>query len=359
MPVSNRDPFGQAYRDEVVDFYEKISGKSIALENEYTNFDFEEALIRPFPFSARSQDLTADYYVQLAYLLKALNLTDGVVADMGAGWGITTEMLVRSGLDVWPIDMNADFCRLIVERCLRQGLAVKPIVGDFFSVAQAPALSGAVFFESFHHCLHHVELLNLLHDKVGPGGVLAFAGEPIEVGRATPWGLRGDGMAVWSICKFGWLELGFDEDYFLEALLRSGWAPLRIAIPNLPAAYRAIRCGTLRPGEVTWPHPFEGGWAEPESDIVHRHRFTTDRTLIPFRPGLVRVTLRNFRPGSLSVRIANENITFLAGETRSVQFVQNGLIEVNAELWRPATDIGNDDFRTLGIAIDMIEWQAP
>ena len=31
------------------------------------------------------------------------------------------------------------------------------------------------------------------------------------------------GMSVWSARKFGWLELGYTDGYFLEALRRTGW----------------------------------------------------------------------------------------------------------------------------------------
>jgi hypothetical protein len=38
-----------------------------------------------------------------------------------------------------------------------------------------------------------------------------------------PWGLRLDGCSLWAIRKNGWMELGFRDDYFRDALARTGW----------------------------------------------------------------------------------------------------------------------------------------
>jgi hypothetical protein len=35
-------------------------------------------------------------------------------------------------------------------------------------------------------------------------------------------------MSVWAIRKFGWLELGFRTDYFVELLARHGWRTERL-----------------------------------------------------------------------------------------------------------------------------------
>ena len=81
----------------------------------------------------------------------------------------------------------------------------------------------AVFFESFHHCSDHLVMLRRLHDIVRPGGVVLFAAEPVQR-LDYPWGPRLDGLSVWSSRTHGWLELGFDIQYFERALTRTGWA---------------------------------------------------------------------------------------------------------------------------------------
>jgi hypothetical protein len=56
-------------------------------------------------------------------------------------------------------------------------------------------------------------LKNIIKDT----GLICFASEPIT-DFPHPWGLRLDGMSVWSIRSFGWLELGFDTAYFRNTL---------------------------------------------------------------------------------------------------------------------------------------------
>jgi hypothetical protein len=85
-----------------------------------------------------------------------------------------------------------------------------------------------VFYECFHHCADPVRMVARLDALVAPGGSVLFAGEPIEDGFPQPWGLRLDGLSAWSIRKFGWLELGFQSEYFVSLLARHGWAVRRL-----------------------------------------------------------------------------------------------------------------------------------
>ena len=49
-----------------------------------------------------------------------------------------------------------------------------------------------------------------------------------------PWGPRLDGLSVWSTRTYGWLELGFDSDYFTTALSRLIWPDQRRQVGRLP-----------------------------------------------------------------------------------------------------------------------------
>jgi hypothetical protein len=61
-----------------------------------------------------------------------------------------------------------------------------------------------------------------------PEGRVFFAGEPITADFPMPWGLRLDGNSLWAIRKNGWLELGFREDYFRQALEQTGWSGMKL-----------------------------------------------------------------------------------------------------------------------------------
>ena len=209
------------------------------------------------------------------------------------------------------------------------------------------------FFESFHHCLNHLNPLRLLHRKTKDTGVLVFGGEPVTKDAGFAWGLRPDGMAVWSVRKFGWLELGFDEDHFLEALLRTGWAPKRFDVPGCLPIYRATKTASIRPGEMKWPAYPEKTWAPAETDPSLTHRFTSERTVIPLVGDKAEVTLQNFRPAPIRVQLGKPLILAF-GEARTVNVQHDGQLTIASELWRPSQAFRNDDPRILGVAATRI-----
>jgi hypothetical protein len=96
------------------------------------------------------------------------------------------------------------------------------VTSDMVDYQADEPFDAAIFFESFHHCSDHLQMLRNLVHIVKEQGIVAFGSEPI-VALPYPWGLRLDGMSAWSIRKLGWLENGFTPRYFLNALDRTGW----------------------------------------------------------------------------------------------------------------------------------------
>jgi hypothetical protein len=66
-------------------------------------------------------------------------------------------------------------------------------------------------------------MIESLGRLVKDDGVVIFAGEPIAETFPVPWGVRLDGISVWSIRRNRWLELGFQESYFVRTMSRFGW----------------------------------------------------------------------------------------------------------------------------------------
>ncbi len=130
------------------------------------------------------------------------------------------------------MDIESRFCELIRRRAALVGLDVDVVNADFFwTESVTEPYDAAVFFECFHHCTDHLRLLRALHRALVPGGSIYFGGEPITPHFPVPWGLRMDGQSLWSIRKHGWFELGFNDDYFAQALGATGW----IATKHPPA----------------------------------------------------------------------------------------------------------------------------
>jgi ubiquinone/menaquinone biosynthesis C-methylase UbiE len=219
------DPFSPEYREFQLDFYSRIAGKAYSVANEATVFEVADAERRPFPFCTGSSLTTGESLISTGFILRAMDLAPtSRVLELGSGWGTMTAVLAMLGHQVTAVDTEERFCELLRRRADRDGFDVTMVHADFSWVEQTDQVFDAVLFtSSFHHAADHLGLLRALHRVVTPEGRIFFGSEPIQPDLSYPWGLRLDGQSLWSIRKHGWLELGFREDYFAEALKRAGW----------------------------------------------------------------------------------------------------------------------------------------
>jgi 2-polyprenyl-3-methyl-5-hydroxy-6-metoxy-1,4-benzoquinol methylase len=166
-----------------------------------------------------------NYLIGMGHIIRTLDLPPrSRVLEFGPGFGNTTVALAQMGHHVTAIDIGQNFVDLINARAAKVNTSVEAIVGDFSKVHDLEGTYDAVlFFECFHHCSDHLDLLAGLDRVVAPGGRVLFAGEPIARSMEVPWGLRMDGESLWAIRTKGWLELGFRRSYFVHALARYGW----------------------------------------------------------------------------------------------------------------------------------------
>jgi SAM-dependent methyltransferase len=217
------NPFSDAYRAWTWDLYRRISGRdSYDTAHEASPFDFELARERPFPYQSGSLAMVGRDLAARGHLLRCLSdLAPRRVVEFGPGWGNVTADMVATGLDVTAVEVDENFCRLVAERGRGPGrLSVEQ--ADMLDFVAGERFDAAVFYESFHHCADHLAMLRHLHGIVRPEGAVFFAAEPVQR-LDYPWGPRLDGLSVWSSRTHGWLELGFDERYFNQALTRTGW----------------------------------------------------------------------------------------------------------------------------------------
>jgi ubiquinone/menaquinone biosynthesis C-methylase UbiE len=243
------DPFSEEYRLRVMDLYEWLHGSPYALSNEHVLFEFERFVDAPFPYSTQNGVTVGNQLMAIGHVIRTLDLpAKSRVLEFGAGWGNTTLALAQMGHRVTVIDISQEFVDLIQARASRAHAPVQTIVGDFSAVLELEgAFDAVLFFESFHHCTHHLDLLASLDRIVEPSGRVLFAAEPIEEEYYVPWGLRLDGESLWAIRRNGWFELGFRQSYFLEALRRSGWSAQRVDCSELPSG-RIFVAGRLSRG---------------------------------------------------------------------------------------------------------------
>jgi SAM-dependent methyltransferase len=242
-----QDPFSPAYYDYQMTLYRRISGREYSLDNEATPFDVEQAVVRPFPYSTGSCQTAGDHYVTIGHFLQQLRLPPNArIVEFGPGWGNVTLALAALGYHVTAVDVEARYCELISRRASRLGLSIDTVNADFsWAATVTEPFDAIIFFECFHHAADHRTALRNLHKALKPGGRVYMGAEPIVPDFPIPWGLRMDGQSLWSIRKFGWMELGFRDDYFQQVLAVTGWRGVRHQTPG-PAVWE------LQPAALPW-----------------------------------------------------------------------------------------------------------
>ena len=221
------DPFSAEYAEWVFALYRAVSGRpAYSTDNEHSPFDVAQALVRPYPHSTGSATVLGEELMARGFIIKALDLAPPArLVEFGSGWGNLTLDLARLGFEVTAVEIEPRFCELIAARARDlPGLSV--VESGMLEFGAEEPFDAAVFYEAFHHCADHLAMLERLHALVRPGGRVLFAAEPVAP-LPYPWGPRLDGYSLWSTRTYGWLELGFDEGYFADALRRTGWAATR------------------------------------------------------------------------------------------------------------------------------------
>jgi cyclopropane fatty-acyl-phospholipid synthase-like methyltransferase len=232
------DPYSHEYAQNQFDLYRKISGQLYSIDNEKSIFDLDKATISPFPYYTKSCETVGNHLTAIAHLIRNINLKPGAkIMEFGPGWGNTTLALAMMGFDVAAIDIEKNFCELIERRAKQMGVKINVINADFLFIEQVvEPVDAVLFFESFHHCSHHLRLIKGLYNAVKEDGKVYFASEPITSDFPIPWGIRLDGESLWAIRRNGWLELGFSENYFLTTLQKFGWIVEKYVTNSLPWA---------------------------------------------------------------------------------------------------------------------------
>jgi len=208
-----------------------------------------------------------------------------------------------------------------------------------------------------------------------PGGFICFSGEPIISSDSPdreilpyPWGLRLDGEAIRSIAEFGWMELGYSENYFVDLLCRSGYS---VESANCPGTWRA-NAYVARPYGTRYPierdtmiSTYDGrcGWYTTEGS----HRWTNGDAWFPL-PDMgyqsVTVTLANMsgKPVTVNLSCHGRSIDVALNSGADIQAKLNlpetgGYLRIMSGTFRPAAGgAGAGDERTLGVAVRSIEF---
>lgn len=370
-----QDPYSKEYFDAQMKLYLEISGRDgYTVSNEHVEFDYEGLKNNPYPYNTHSPETVGNQLLAQGFLIKVLNLAPHArIVEFGPGWGNTTLHFTQMGYHVTAVDSEKAFLDLIEYRTAMLSKKVELVHQDMLAFNSSNQYDAAVFFESFHHCANHLKLLKNLEQFIKDDGLIAFAAEPIADAPyfPFPWGVRLEGMSVWSIRKFGWLELGFDTSYFLRTLLFFGWTPKRYRSDVSPLADVIIAKkshGYYEPSEMTLPPDECQTWAPKEMNSQLKFRFTQGKSVMSCAKNtqakFVEFCLSNYAPFALDVKLiagsSTQNVQIPKSSIKRTYQIPllnwDGQITIASKIWRPSKILRNGDNRELGVAVHYLKF---
>ena len=241
------DPFSDEYRDLVLQIYYDLRGS----EQQYVpDRDEQSGIVMPdnlstgvSPWNFRHASFVAEFLLSWGHIMQGLDLpanSEAKILEYGTGSGQLLLFLARLGLQVSAVDIDAASLQLVRAQADAARLTVRTEQAAFGEGFVGERFDRFIFFEAFHHALDFLPLLISLRRRLNPGGKLILCGEPV-VGEPVPavpypWGPRLDGLSVFCIRRYGWMELGFTAAFLTEAFMRTGWL---VTVNSLPNCWRA------------------------------------------------------------------------------------------------------------------------
>lgn len=325
--IQKLDPFGTEYRTGVVGIYHRIAGRASydAAQQELSGMGHVSDIWRmSSPFSFQSTKFVGEFLTSWGAIFDALDLrAGGSVLEYGPGSGQSLLMLARTGVKTFGVDIDASSLELLRRQSDTMGLGVSLEQAEFGEGFAGQRFDRILFFEAFHHALHFDDLLLKLHDRLSNAdGRIVFCGEPIvpiaDDCVPFPWGPRMDALSVLCMRRYGWMELGFQHDFFVRSLMRNGWVvEYRPSHIQRAATYIATPIG----GEIPLGKKIElpAGWSVGEGG--HRWTIAEDAVLpLPLRRfGHMTITL-----GLVNYLAEPKVVTLSAGQWRRSLTVQSG-----------------------------------
>ena len=373
------DPFSPSYDDTVRKLYLELSGRD-EYRAERDELDpgacsltsNRDLFTRISPWSFQNAAFMAEFMSSWAAMMRHMPASsDADVLEYGPGSGQFLLSLARLGYRTYGVDIEPAYLQLIQQQAQAMGLSVRTEQGRFGEGFAGQRFDRIVFFEAFHHSLDFLSLLQSLHGKIADNGRLILCGEPIVDDLITgpvpfPWGPRLDGLSVHCMRSLGWMELGFQRSFLVDALMRCGWI-----VQYFPSneCFRA-NLYLARPwmGDIPLGDALElGGCARGWSDPEGQHRWTTGFAELPMPCLLhqkfdVTIAVGNYVPEPLRGRIScgevAQTVSLAVGEEATIRL--RGCTDSRLRIDVPGRVLSaiipnSADTRTLGIAVRSIE----
>jgi len=225
LPLPPPDPYSDEYKQHWLSVYQSLTKNAYDVSREGNKFDLQKLIKKPFPYDTESSEIVGNQLIAIGSLIKAMQLQPKAsVLELGPGWGNTSLALAQMGHVVTALDIESRYIELLKARAAMLEVPLQVIHGEFFKIREiAESFDAILFYESFHHCIDHLALLDEIPAKLRPGGKLILAGETVNENMPYDWGLNPSGEAIYQIVTNGWMELTFRESYLLKTLRQKGW----------------------------------------------------------------------------------------------------------------------------------------
>lgn len=237
-------PFSFEYRQKVSELHELLLPGAYQYESEgFHNLQIDEEVRWGWPYCTRDANIVGDFLCTYAQSIKHLGLKKGAsILEVGFGFGAFTCILSQTGYRVDALEVNKEQCEIVRRKV--QSLFFKPNIihsdCETYIDRTRKKYDAVIFFGCLHHIMNHYEVLcKIVENNLNKDGKILLANEPTvnEENNILPysWGLRLDGESLRAVCKWGWLELGFTQNY-LTKLFESLHYGLRFYSPleNVP-----------------------------------------------------------------------------------------------------------------------------
>lgn len=377
------DPFSPAFRHRAVQFLLEINGKASydPVQNEKSSCLEPVATgpVVPDLYQTGDSAWLGEMVQSHGGVLKALDVRRGQsVLEYGPGDGQIALHLARMGCAVTVVDVEGVYLSRIRAQATAFPVEVKTIEGLFGTAEPGVKYDRILFYESFHHALDHHDLVGTSRAQLAPSGLVVFAGEPIlahddHFRPVLPyaWGPRLDGLSLRAMRNYGWCELGYAREYFIELLMRAGFT---LTYRPDPAAGRAsayvakLRGDTV---DLAGPCVLEA-WGAPDCWHPGEGNIRWSRTELAVIPvdctdtwSQLQLGISNYLPFPQTVECRfgdrSETVTLQHRESTTLTFqpaANASRIEIRCPVRRICDALpGNADTRTVGIAVSTLAYQ--
>jgi len=282
------DPFSPAYRKAALKLYFDLRGRAgdgydVARDEKSNGIAPPDLFSSVTPWVFQNTVMVAEFMESWAQILRGMALpanSNASVLEYGPGSGQLLLMLAKMGLRAHGVDIDDTALDTMRRQAEAMGLNLRTERAEFGEGFAGERFDRIFFFEAFHHAFDFEALLRRLQDRVNPGGRLIFCGEPVvtvaQSGIPYPWGPRLDALSVFCIRRYGWMELGFTHDFFMEALSRNGWYAEFSHPPNCGRAWTYVAQRLI-------DRPAENSEAPPPPPLVTTPPSLLDRAVRKLR----------------------------------------------------------------------------